>query len=148
MGVEFSAVAEPKAGSASRLVTNKPRLRLPKRRILRGKLAIAKVFQDGTFIKGRFIDLVYLCEGAHASANNEFKIAFAASRRVRTAVERNRIKRRLREAFRVERLGALASGHAILIGHMKTVRADFSAVRAELQRVFTRAGLTVASAGA
>jgi ribonuclease P protein component len=110
---------------------------LPKSDILRGKRAIARVFQEGSHIKGKYCALVFLC----GVPCRDFKIAFAASRGTQTAVARNRLKRRLREAFRAELIRPRAACHAILIAHVKMLEADFSAICAELKRLFTRAGI-------
>jgi ribonuclease P protein component len=120
-------------------VTNKTRQRftLPKHKILRRNKAIQQVFEAGTFIKGKWFDAVYL-RGAEPAG----QIAFAASGRARNAVERNRIKRKLREAFRLEQITLPETCRAILIGNPKIIQAEAQAVRVEMKRVFHAAGLT------
>ena len=122
-------------------MTNNPQPRcfLPKKKILRGARTIKKIFETGTFVKGKWFDVVYLC-GAEVDG---FKIAFAASRRAQNAVERNRIKRKLREAFRLERFVLRADCRAIAIGTTKILKAEVRAVRVEMHRVFSAAGLMI-----
>ncbi len=87
-------------------------------------------------MKGKWFDVVYLC-----NAEQEGQIAFAASRRARNAVERNRIKRRLREAFRLEQITLCSTCSAIVIGNPKIFQTKIPDVRAEMKRVFQAAGL-------
>jgi len=115
---------------------------LPKHKILRGERTIERVFREGTFVRGKWFDVVYLC---HEDLG-EFTLAFAATRRARHAVERNRIKRRLREAFRLEQIALRPHCCALAIGNTKILRAGFPEVRAEMKRVFAQAGLLEAGA--
>jgi len=122
-------------------VTNKNRhcFTLPKHKILRGERAIKRLFESGTFSKGKWFDVVYL----YHAGFNEGKSAFAASRRARNAVERNRIKRKLREAFRLEQIILPASCCVIVIGNTKILKVEAGAVRVEMNRVFNLAGLMI-----
>ncbi len=122
-------------------MTNKNRQRffLSKNKILRGERTIKRVFDEGTFVKGRWFDVVYLCR----TEFDEFKIAFAAARRARNAVERNCIKRKLREAFRLEQMALQPQCYAVVIGNTKIIKADLAAVRVEMKRVFGATGLMI-----
>ncbi|HHL72630.1 MAG TPA: ribonuclease P protein component [Bacteroidetes bacterium] len=67
---------------------------LDKRRILRSKAAIAALFQDGKVIRCPYFDVFYL-------PSDKPEVLFAASRQFKTAVDRNRAKRRMREVYRL-----------------------------------------------
>jgi ribonuclease P protein component len=73
--------------------------RLPRRRILRGKDSFELLFQHGSRIAGRFVDLRYRM---HEETAPDFRVAFIAGRKMGNAVKRNRGKRLLREAFRLQ----------------------------------------------
>jgi len=132
MGRGSLAGGGPKAGNGSQLVTNsaKTRCALPKERILRGSKNLEHLFGSGSFHRGRLFDVVYLETGA------SLKIAFAAVRRIRRAIDRNRIKRRLREAYRLEVKTCSMRGNAILIGNEKTLSCSMKTLRSEVARVF------------
>ena len=66
---------------------------------------------------------------------------FVVGRRIGNAVERNRVKRRLREAVRA-RSAALASGKDLVwIARPPIVAADFAAVEAAVEQLLRRARL-------
>jgi len=73
--------------------------RLPRRSILRGKDSFELIFQHGSRIAGRYADLRYRMHEGQAPG---FRAAFIAGRRMGNAVKRNRGKRLLREAFRLQ----------------------------------------------
>ena len=72
---------------------------LPRRNILRGEDSFDKLFNDGIRIAAGHIDLRYLTKEA-----NQFsvRVAFIAGRKLGNAVTRNRCKRLLREAYRLQ----------------------------------------------
>lgn len=75
------------------------RNRLPRKNILRGKDSFDTLFQDGIRIAAGHIDLRYLTEEADRFS---VKVAFIAGRKLGNAVTRNRCKRLLREAYRLQ----------------------------------------------
>ena len=76
------------------------RLRLPRTAILRGKKAFAGLFDDGKFLRGRELDIKY---ALRPSGTGSVQVAFIASKRLGNAVVRNRCKRLIREAYRMNR---------------------------------------------
>jgi ribonuclease P protein component len=64
------------------------------------------------------------------------RAGFAVSRQVRGAVERNRIRRRLREAYRVARTPVPAGTALVVIGRPVVVRQSFPELVSQLQSAF------------
>ena len=104
---------------------------LGKNEIIRRSQAIAAIFQSGCFQRGRWFDIAFI-NGATR------RVAFAATKRIRTAVERNRIKRLLREAFRLEKENFLAPAQLVLIGHENILQAKLDGLRNEMRNMAAR----------
>ncbi len=62
---------------------------------IRKKSEFASLYRDGGRVRGRYFTLVFLRNGLGHS-----RLAVVASRKVGSAVVRNRVKRRFRELFR------------------------------------------------
>lgn len=100
---------------------------LSKSEIIRQPLKISAIFQNGRFQRGRCFDT------AHSFGTNR-QVAFAVTKRIRTAVARNRIKRRLREAYRLEKYHFPAQLNLVLIGHEKILQTPLPALREEMRQ--------------
>ncbi len=74
------------------------RLTLPKSRILRGRTNFKSFFTNSKSLSSTSVFLRYRIEKAQSS---EFKIAFIAPKKIGTAVKRNKSKRLMREAYRL-----------------------------------------------
>lgn len=104
--------------------------RLPRRE----RLTTSAEFQ-ALFHRGKRIDrpsfLVLWAEGDHAR-----RVGFAVSRRMSRAVDRNRIRRRLREAYRATRDSAPVTAAMVVVGKQRVLEMKFGALVEELQGVF------------
>lgn len=76
------------------------RFTLPKSHILRGKRNFQRLFSSSTFINSSTMNLRF----ASFPANNEaFKVGFISPKKIGNAVHRNRSKRLMREAYRLNK---------------------------------------------
>ncbi|MGH7495451.1 MAG: ribonuclease P protein component [bacterium] len=113
--------------------TNKKtrRFGLAKAETLRGRDLFSEVFQKGNYSRGQWFDTVSL-----PVANGSGRVAFATTRRLRRAVDRNFVKRRLREAYRLERIGL--AHIVIFIGSEKILSTEWDALRQEMRRALLK----------
>jgi ribonuclease P protein component len=82
------------AGSLIRMAQPRGTAALPRSERLRAGRAFQAVFQRGNRVERPSLVVVW------RSSNGRRQVGFAASRQVRGAVRRNRVRRRLREAYR------------------------------------------------
>lgn len=61
------------------------------------------------------------------------RVGFAVSRQLKRAVERNRARRRLREAYRATRDAAPARAALVVVGRPAALREPFEALQAQLR---------------
>ena len=122
---------------------------------LRSAQDFQRVRRRGRRISGAYLTLQYArrTSGSAGVAIREggerdtppVRIGFSVSKRVGGAVTRNLVKRRLREAVR-HRLAALAGGWDLVLTALPSAaRADFTTLGAELDDLFTRAGVWLAT---
>ncbi|MGH7596779.1 MAG: ribonuclease P protein component [bacterium] len=107
------------------------KISLTKSEIIRSSHDISSIFANGRFLRGRFFDLLWVI-------GDRRQVAFAVSKRIQTAVTRNRIKRRLREAYRLEKNGFQEKLRLVLIGHEKVLQAPFDDLRQEMRKMAAR----------
>lgn len=69
------------------------------------------------------------------------RVGIAVGRGTGGAVQRNRIRRRVREAYRQLRLWAVAGTDLVIVPRPSVLRAPFAAVQDSLLRLLVRAGL-------
>ncbi len=111
-------------------------LTLPRPARLSRRAEFAAVREQGKSQHGNFMVLGTWQSPASAPA----RIGVITARRVGTAVERNRARRRLREIFRLHR-GLLPSGlWMVVVLRRAAVRATFAALTEEWRALAARAG--------
>jgi ribonuclease P protein component len=74
------------------------------------------------------------------------RVGFAVSRQLSRAVDRNRIRRRLREAYRGARGAAPAVAAIVIVGKKRVLGVEFSALVDELRGAFAVMSGSAASA--
>ena len=109
--------------------------RFPKSARLSKASEFRKLKNEGRAQQGRYMILSALQSGENAPA----RAGFITSRRVGCAVERNLVRRRLREIFRTHR-GHLAHGHwLVVVARRAAVEASFAELESEWLRLARRA---------
>ena len=76
-----------------------------------------------------------------AAAPGSARIGIITSRRVGGAVERNRVRRRLREIVRAEYAHLLPGAWLVIVARHRAVKADFAELREEWRRLARRADI-------
>ena len=115
--------------------------RLPRRE----RLTTSAEFQ-ALFHRGKRIDrpsfLVLWAEEAHA-----LRVGFAVSRQMRRAVDRNRIRRRLREAYLAARESAPVAVAMVVVGKKRELEVKFGPLVVELRGAFAAMAASQSSVG-
>lgn len=92
---------------------------------------------------GRGALLVQVLEGGGDEATGNARLGFTATKKLGNAVVRNRAKRRMREAARLELSANPAPGHDIVLVAREPIRAaGFAAIRADLALALHKLGVT------
>ena len=116
---------------------------IPKGDRLRNARAFHETYKEGTTVGEQLIVLHVL---ASTDRPHTRLVGFAVSKKVGNAVERNRVRRRLRALAR-ELLPCLGRGFQVVVGaRPAAARATFSDLRTSMQRAFSRAGLLAMTA--
>jgi ribonuclease P protein component len=120
----------------------------------RGRLSrsedFARVYRSGRSVANKYLVLYYFERSGVASADDSAqtpRIGFSVSKRLGTAVDRNRIKRVLREAYRLNGQSFRGNMDFVVIAREPLAELlsveGFSAVEAKLVEVFRKASLLV-----
>lgn len=123
----------------------------------RGRLSrsedFARVYRSGRSVANRYLVLYYFERSSPESAEAAIgpRVGFSVSKRLGTAVDRNRIKRVLREAYYANRRFFRGNMDFVVIARAPVVELleteGFSAVEAKLVEVFGKASLVVSGEG-
>ena len=92
---------------------------------------------DGATVQGKYMLLSVLPNAATGSA----RIGIITSRRVGGAVERNRVRRRLREIVRAERENLSPGAWLVIVARHRAVGVAFAELREEWLRLARRANV-------
>lgn len=112
--------------------------KLPKSGILRKNKSFQAVYRAGKSCANRQLVLYVL-----PTKSGERRVGFAAGKRLGKAVVRNRVKRLLREAYRLNQHRLAPGADLILVGRQSIVDERLPAVVAAFLKVCDRAGLLV-----
>jgi ribonuclease P protein component len=81
----------------------------------------------------------FVLQARRRSDEGSARVGFTVSRQVGNAVERNRVRRRLRELMRLSRPGSLHIGHDyVLVGRRTALKVPFGEMMQELDAVLNR----------
>lgn len=117
-----------------------PDRRFPRSRRLLARKQYDRVFQEGRRI-GRPSLLVFIRPQPPAEALHGPRLGLTVSRKVGNAVVRNRVKRRLREAFRLHCHRFTSSTDVVIVARAEAARAPYAQLEAEFLRALEKAGL-------
>ena len=119
----------------------------------RGRLSrsedFARVYRSGRSVANRYLVLYYFERSSPESAEATVgpRVGFSVSKRLGTAVDRNRIKRVLREAYSANCRSLGGNVDLVLIARTPVVElletGGFAAVEAKMLEVFGKASLVV-----
>lgn len=118
---------------------------------LRSSQDFQRVRRRGRRQQGQYLTLVYARRadvapasaelGVSGSASLPARIGFSVNKRVGSAVRRNRVKRRLREAIRLRLWKTQPGWDMIVIARPEAADADYTALASELEELLIRARL-------
>ncbi|MEO8353806.1 MAG: ribonuclease P protein component [Chthoniobacteraceae bacterium] len=97
----------------------------------------ARLRREGRSMRGNFLILSWV----KSAAGPEVRLGIITSRRVGDAVQRNRVRRRLREIFRLDRPRLRPERWLVLVARPAAVKAGYDELRNEWRRLAERADM-------
>ena len=113
-------------------------LRFPRSARLTRSGEFARLKREGTSFHGKLMVLSVLKTDAAAA---EMRVGFITSRRIGGAVQRNRVRRRLREIVRLARPSLARGVWLVLIARPAAAAAEFAALREDWTRLAHRSSI-------
>lgn len=108
--------------------------KLPKQRILRKNKQFQGIYQHGKSYANRYMVLYVM-----PNANTETKVGFAAGKRLGNAVTRNRVKRLLRETYRLNQQQLKPGFDLLIVGRKPIIDVKYKVVCKAFGDLCTRA---------
>lgn len=133
---------EPSSRSSSETAAKEGRFTLPKSQILRGRKNFNRLFSDkATVFKSTNVSLrFYLCRNRETP---DCKMAFIVPKRLGKAVRRNRVKRQVKEAYRLNQyiiIDEVVAAGCIFHGALtaKTINAEYKVIKLNIVDLLKR----------
>jgi ribonuclease P protein component len=133
---------EPTAKRMTESAPHKPKSRFPKQRRLLRHADFEQVYKQGRRHFAAHMTVFYLRRDKNSSNNNKseapqgLRVGFTVGRVLGGSVQRNRMKRRLREAVRLSGFPPEVSADVVINPKRSLLGADFVEVRSEVARAF------------
>ncbi|HVM92848.1 MAG TPA: ribonuclease P protein component [Terriglobales bacterium] len=124
------------ADSSSRSGNEPAGLNFPKAARLLKHADFERVYKQGRRHFSSHMTVFYLSQAADAASTGVSRVGFTVGRVLGGAVERNRIKRRLREAVRLRRAGLVKAVDVVINPKKSILALEFPAVLEEVGRAF------------
>jgi ribonuclease P protein component len=103
---------------------------------LRLNYEFSRVYHKGHFVSGQHVVLHYL-----RRKGPQNRLGVTASRKIRGSVRRNRVKRLLRESYRLMEQSLVPGYDLVLVGRETADEPDYHKISREMRRLFQKAGL-------
>lgn len=109
---------------------------LEKEKILKKNRQFQQIYHRGRSYSNRYM-VLYVFSGQ----DGKNKVGFAAGKRLGNAVTRNRVKRLLREAYRLQQKKIKKGTHVLLVGRKAMIGVKYEVVENAFQEIFRKAHL-------
>lgn len=109
---------------------------LPKRRILRRRGEFQRVYHSGKSVANRYMVLYAVKSGRAVGC-----VGFAAGKKLGNAVARNRVKRLLRECYRLNQHYLKDGYNLLLVGRLAAVPEKYETLEKAFRNLARKAGI-------
>ena len=113
------------------------KLTLKRGRMLKRRSEFQRVYHKGKSYAGRYL-ILYVFKNYHGEKDH---VGFAAGKKLGCAVVRNRVKRLLRESYRLEQAKVPQGVTLLLVGRAATVKGKSQMVQQDFVRLLKKAQL-------